>query len=140
MGRVQTSIPEDLEKRLRMEAARRFEWRKGALKKALVEAIDLWLSQEPEMVRVEDSLSVLEEKGVIGDSFIREVLRQKRIFEDNRKELEEKNYGKTIVACGGDIFVGEDLDDALSKARKKHGERPYYSESIGVIDYPSIYL
>lgn len=140
MGRVQTSIPEDLEKRLRMAAARRFEWKKGALRKALVEAIDLWVSEEPKMAEVEDSLKVLKEKGVVDDGFIQEVLRQKRVFEDSRKRLEERNYGKTIVVCGGDTFVGEDLDDALRKARKKHGDRPYYCESIGVIDYPSIHL
>lgn len=140
MGRVQTSIPENLERKLRMEAARRFEWRKGALQKAVVEAIDLWLSHEPTMPDVEDSLKILEEKGVIDDSFIKEILRQKGLFEDNREQLEEKYYGKTIVVCGGDIFVGEDFDEALRKARNKHGERPYYSESIGVIDYPSIHL
>lgn len=140
MGRVQTSIPEDLEKKLRMEAARRFEWKKGALKKALTEAINLWISQETKTPEVRDSLEILEEKGVIEDSFIQEVLTQKRIFEENRKKLEDENYGKTIVVCGGDIFVGEDFDDALHKAKKKHGNRPYYSESIGIIDYPSIHL
>lgn len=140
MGRVQTSIPEDLEKKLRMEAARRFEWKKGALKKALMEAINLWISQETKTPEVKDSLKILEQKGVIEDSFIQEVLTQKRIFEENRKKFEEKNYGKTIVVCGGDIFVGEDFDDALRKAKKKHGNRPYYSESIGIIDYPSIHL
>lgn len=140
MGRLQTSIPEDLDKRLRREAARRFEWRKGSLKRALAEAIDLWLSQEPKMLRVEDPLRVLEERGVIDESFIGEVLRQKTVFEDNRRGLGEKNYGKTVVVCGGDVFVGEGFEDALRKARKKHGNRPYYSESIGVIDYPSVHL
>jgi len=138
MGRVQTSIPEDLEKKLRMEAARRFELRKGSLQKAIIEAINLWLSHEPKTNDMEDSIKVLEERGVIDHYFIQEVLRQKEIFEDNRKELEEKHHGKTIVVCGGEIFVGENFDEALRKAREKHGEKPYYSESIMVTDYPSI--
>lgn len=140
MGRVQTSIPDDLEKKLRMEAAKKFEWKKGALQKALIEALNLWLSHKPQTSEVKYSLKALKEKGVIDDSFIHEVLSQKKIFEDNRKELEKKHYGKTIVVCGGDIFVGEDFDDAVHKARMKHGKKPYYSESVGVIDYPSIHL
>jgi hypothetical protein len=89
-GKAQTSTPEDLEKKLRMEAARRFEWKKGALKKALTEAINLWFSQETKTPEVNDSLKILEEKGVIEDSFIQEVVTQKRILKTTAKSLRKK--------------------------------------------------
>jgi len=43
MGRVDIILSDDLERELRLEAGRRFGARRGSLKKAIEEAIRLWL-------------------------------------------------------------------------------------------------
>ena len=40
---INFKIPEDIEREFRQEVARRFGYRKGAMTRAIVEAIQLWL-------------------------------------------------------------------------------------------------
>ncbi|MGB9693917.1 MAG: hypothetical protein ACPLYF_03650 [Fervidobacterium sp.] len=83
-------------------------------------------------------LKMLLEKGLIDEISINEILEQKIIFEERRAELEEKHRGKVVVVCNGEVFVGETIDDAVAKAKEKHGNRPYYSEALGITDFPSV--
>ncbi len=48
MGQINVRIPDELERRLRVAAFRKFGFRKGALTKAIVEAIEEWLSNNEE--------------------------------------------------------------------------------------------
>lgn len=46
MGRIDIILPDDKEKKLRMEVGRRMGARRGALTDAVIEAIDAWINQE----------------------------------------------------------------------------------------------
>lgn len=43
MGQLNVRIPDDLEEKLRYIAARKFGFRKGALKRAVIEALREWV-------------------------------------------------------------------------------------------------
>lgn len=43
MGRLNVDLPDDLEERFRNEVGRRFGAKKGNLKKAFKEAVELWM-------------------------------------------------------------------------------------------------
>jgi len=45
MSVINTNIPDELDKKLRIKAAERFGGKKGSLTKAIVEAIEDWLSK-----------------------------------------------------------------------------------------------
>lgn len=45
MGRLPIKIPDDLEEKFRKEAGKRFGAKKGSLKKAIMEAIELWMKE-----------------------------------------------------------------------------------------------
>ncbi len=46
MGRTTVDLPDDLEKEFRTEIAKKYGGEKGALKKSVREAIELWLKKE----------------------------------------------------------------------------------------------
>jgi hypothetical protein len=46
MGRIDIILPDDKEKKLRMEVGRRMGVRRGALTDAVIEAIDNWLEED----------------------------------------------------------------------------------------------
>ncbi len=48
MGRIDVILPDDKEKKLRMEVGRRMGARRGALTDAIIQAIDAWLERESE--------------------------------------------------------------------------------------------
>ncbi len=43
MGQINVRIPDDLEEKVRQLAAKKFGFRKGALTKAVVEALKIWV-------------------------------------------------------------------------------------------------
>jgi hypothetical protein len=45
MGRIDIILPDDKEKKLRMEVGRRVGVKRGALTDAIIEAIDAWLEE-----------------------------------------------------------------------------------------------
>ncbi len=45
MGQLNVNIPDELEEKLRMMAAKKFGFKKGSLKKAIVEALEEWIKQ-----------------------------------------------------------------------------------------------
>jgi len=48
MGRIDIILPDDKEKKLRMEVGRRVGVKRGALTDAIIEAIDAWLEEDKE--------------------------------------------------------------------------------------------
>jgi hypothetical protein len=48
MGRIDIILPDDKEKKLRMEVGRRMGVKRGALTDAIIEAIDAWLEKDKE--------------------------------------------------------------------------------------------
>jgi hypothetical protein len=51
VGRLDVIIPDDLEKQFRMKVLDKFGAEKGALSKALAEAMRLWLKEEERATR-----------------------------------------------------------------------------------------
>jgi hypothetical protein len=46
MGRIDVILPDEKEKKLRMEVGRRMGAKRGALTEAIIEAIDAWIQQK----------------------------------------------------------------------------------------------
>lgn len=46
MGQMHIVLPDELEKKFRMEVGRRFGAKKGNLTKAIIEAIELWIRNQ----------------------------------------------------------------------------------------------
>jgi hypothetical protein len=46
MGRIDIILPDDKEKKLRMEVGRRMGAKRGALTEAIIQAIDIWLDED----------------------------------------------------------------------------------------------
>jgi len=51
MGRIDVVIPDDLESSLRVKTAREYGGQKGALGKAVTEAIRFWLKQKESLAK-----------------------------------------------------------------------------------------
>ena len=51
VGRLDAVVPDDLEKQFRMKVLDRFGAEKGALSKAIAEAMKLWLKEEERLTR-----------------------------------------------------------------------------------------
>lgn len=49
MGQINVTIPDDLEEKLRMLAAKKFGFKKGSLVKAVVEALSEWVERNAEL-------------------------------------------------------------------------------------------
>lgn len=52
--------------------------------------------------------------------------RQKAIFEEREAELLEKYPGKDIGVCGGEVFVGDSMDEVADKAEEVYPDRLIY--------------
>jgi len=46
MGRIDVILPDDKEKKLRMEVGRRMGARRGALTEAIIQALDAWMEED----------------------------------------------------------------------------------------------
>jgi|SRR5215208_2093707 len=91
-----------------------------------------------ELEKNKAELEKLKEEGVISEADAFEILSQHALFLERMDEV-AKHDGKVVVMCGGDLFVGDTLNDAVLKARAKHGDRVYYSETVNLIDIPSMF-
>ena len=81
-------------------------------------------------------LKSLRDNGVIDEQTMIEIMKQKVFLEDNI-QIVLGHIGKTVVVCNEQLFFGDTLDEAIKQARDKLGDKPYYSETIDFIDYPS---
>lgn len=48
MGQINVILPDELEEKLRIIAAKKFGFKRGALKKAVIEAIEKWVEENRE--------------------------------------------------------------------------------------------
>lgn len=85
-----------------------------------------------------NQLDELVKTNIITDEEKKETLKQHEILLKRYAEVSH-NVGKTVVACGNELFVGENLDDAVKKAREKYGKRPYYAETINLIAFSALF-
>jgi len=53
-----------------------------------------------------------------------DLARQEDIFEEREAELTARHPGKFIAVCAGEVFVGDDDAEAISKAEAAHPDRP----------------
>ncbi|GBC74835.1 hypothetical protein HRbin06_00142 [archaeon HR06] len=87
---------------------------------------------------LDPSLRKLVDEGLITEEDAWEITRQKIIFKENEQELKKKYKGKVVVVCDGKFFEGNNLTEAVKKAKEKVGEKPYYAESLyESLDIPS---
>jgi hypothetical protein len=99
---------------------------------------------DPNLVSRRDSLrtslSALVDKGFFKSEDMSEIMQQEVIFENWRARKGNGFIGKTIVVCGGEVFVGDTLVEAVRKSKEKFGDKPYYTESLEpIIEFPSTY-
>ncbi len=59
-------------------------------------------------------------------SFEEDLAQQKAIFMDRIDELLSRYPDRFIAVCGGDVFVGRDDGEAISKAQAAHPGRPFF--------------
>jgi len=51
---------------------------------------------------------------------------QEAIFREREAELLARHPGKFIAVCGGEVFVGETGEEAVSRAETAHPGRPFF--------------
>ena len=59
-------------------------------------------------------------------TFEEDLARQEAIFGERAGELLARHPDKFMAVCGGDVFVGEDDGDAISRAQAAHPGRPFF--------------
>lgn len=106
---------------------------------SLIAIYQLAFSHLREAVKLAKHLATLRSRGVISDSEMDEILLQHSVLEQRRGET-EKHIGEVVVVYDRELFFGSDLTHALERVKMKHKslDRKYYSESIGIVDYPSL--
>lgn len=89
---------------------------------------------------LENHLQSLKSKKIINDSQLKEIMSQFLLLDQRRNELTNRT-GQTVVVCSGELFFGANLNEAIEEARKKFGNNlpVYYSETIDIVDYPTIF-
>ena len=88
------------------------------------------LLPQEQLSDLETTISELLVKGVINEKYVVDLFTQEALFESKKTELESKYQGKEIVVCGGEIFVGDDVDKLIDEANHKYQNRPFYSHSF----------
>lgn len=73
-------------------------------------------------------------RGLVTEEDMMEILSQHQILIERSYELLDY-HGKTVVVCAGDLFIGENLNEAVAKAQAKHGDKPYYAETIDLSEF-----
>jgi len=57
-------------------------------------------------------------------AFEKDLARQRELFEGREAELLARHPGKFIAVCAGEVFVGDDDAEAISRAEAAHPDRP----------------
>jgi hypothetical protein len=89
---------------------------------------------------LENHLQSLRSRKIINDTQHKEIISQFLVLEIRRVELSNR-IGQTVVVCNGELFFGANINEAIAGARKKFGNDlpAYYSETIDIVDYPTIF-
>jgi len=62
----------------------------------------------------------------IGADVEADLLRQEKTYDEREAELLARHPGKAIGVCAGEVFVGDDGNEVLSKADAAHPDRPVF--------------
>jgi hypothetical protein len=54
MGRIDIILPDDLEKKFRMEAGKRIGAKRGAFTEAIIAAIEVWMKEDSKTTKKEE--------------------------------------------------------------------------------------
>jgi hypothetical protein len=90
---------------------------------------NLILEEEDERSDFERSMAELFSEGLVTLDYIQDLFEQEQVFKDNLERIQRDLADKYIVVCGGEIFDGDTLKEAETKAREKYKNRPTYSYS-----------
>jgi hypothetical protein len=82
-------------------------------------------------VSLEERLLYDLEQGWITAEEVKEVLKQREIFNRRRKTIEKKYRGKVVAMAGGKLFVGNNIQEVLKAAKQAIPDKPAYFEPIG---------
>jgi hypothetical protein len=91
--------------------------------------VNIIIGNQDERSDFEKSVAELFSKGLVTLDYVQDVFKQEQIFRDNFERIQMDYPNKYIVVCGGEIFDGETLKDAETKAYEKYRNRPTYSYS-----------
>lgn len=69
-------------------------------------------------------------KGKITEGYVVDLFAQVAIFEENEVQFELEYKGKELAICGGRLFVGTTMEEALAEAQSQFPGRPYYAVSL----------
>lgn len=106
----------------------------------LSESLLIAVNQLNKALQLETHLDSLKSDGIITDPEMQEIMSQFYALEPRRREL-SSHIGEVVVVYDKELFFGDDLTEALQKVNKKFGsiQKRYYSETIDIPDFPSIY-
>lgn len=109
------------------------------MKEAPFSGIEKRVTSEDEKIsNFKELLYLLRGKKFFNEDDFNEILEQRKLL-DSKRDILSQHQGQVVVVCGGELFFGNTLDEAVKKARKKYKDKPSYSESIGLIDIPAEY-
>ncbi|HEX9317992.1 MAG TPA: hypothetical protein VF884_03565 [Nitrososphaeraceae archaeon] len=80
----------------------------------------------------------LKQEDLIDEDTLKDVLHQHQLLLEKGIKLLE-HEGKYALMSNGELFTGYTLEEALSKARRKYGKRPYYAELINREHFPYLF-
>jgi hypothetical protein len=82
-------------------------------------------------VSLEERLLYDLKHGWITAEEIKEVLKQREVFNQQRQTIESKHYGKVVAIADGKLFVGNTVHEVLNAAKQFVPDKPAYLESVG---------
>ena len=71
------------------------------------------------------------EQGWITAEELKEVLKQRTIFNRRRRTIEKKYHGKVVAIADGKLFVGNTVHEVLNAAKQAVPNKPAYLEPVG---------
>ena len=102
LGLLKGEVPDEVEHRFRKKAMSRFGYARGAISKALEEAVRSWLRGEYRANEEEDE--------------------NNKAYESMSRDLEEKYPGKyAAIAAGRLVAVADTLEEVMEKAEQEAG-------------------
>lgn len=91
--------------------------------------VDSSIEEQDDLSEFEKSVAELFSQELVNLDYIQDLFQQEQVFKDNFEQIQKDLAGKYIVVCGGEIFDGETLKEAETRAREKYNDRPTYSYS-----------
>ena len=84
----------------------------------------------PTLITLSEVLKADIADGRVTPAQAREVRKQKRLFDAHRKSIESKHRGKHVAYAGGAKYVGDSIEEIISKIDAVNPKHLFYSEQI----------